>query len=77
MNEMLWNTPDALHAWVDTTLDNIKPGPYGEMPSPLGIKNMRDVGHRMVSEGKLRGDISEAWKSMYPFLNGAMLDLYL
>jgi hypothetical protein len=31
----------------------------------------------MVSEGKLRGDISEEWKRMYPFLNGAMLDLYL
>ena len=73
-----WNDPEVIRDWVDAALDNAKPNPNsrGQSLTEQQIHLLRRKGHWGATNGLLRGDISEMWKTAYPWLNTTMLDLY-
>ena len=36
----------------------------------------REIGHDLAERGLWRGDISEAWRTRFPWINGTHIDFY-
>jgi hypothetical protein len=64
-----WNDKAVLHAWVDNAA-------YAADVPEQDKTQLANIGHRVVDQGGLRGDVSEAWRAQYPEIDGALIDFY-
>lgn len=67
---MAYNDISAIISWVDQATD--KATLTDEQKAWC-----REKGHELAERRLWRGDISEAWRAQYPWINGTHIDLHL